>query len=251
MPPLLPNLRRLLVALALAGVATGGMGATAGPATGAVSAAAAPATPAAARPASPWSWPLPGEPTVTRRFDRPDTDYGPGHRGVDLGADAGTPVLAAGNGTVGYAGMLAGRGVVTVVHGELRTTYEPVSVSVHRGQRVTGGDVLGRLAGGHPGCPVSACLHWGLLHGRTYRDPLTLLGRGPVRLLPLSAARTATRERPAGRDAMETDPTAAPPPAAVARDRPLPLRPGLRASTAAALLLLGAGVVVALRSPRT
>lgn len=67
-------------------------------------------------------------PEVTRGFDPPDGPYRPGHRGVDLAAGPGTPVLAAGAGVVGYAGVLAGRGVVTVVHpGDgLRTTYEPV-----------------------------------------------------------------------------------------------------------------------------
>jgi len=187
---------------------------------------------------------------VTRRFDPPDTDYGPGHRGVDLAAGAGTPVLAAGDGTVAYAGMLAGRGVVSVVHGELRTTYEPLSPLVRPGQRVNAGDVLGRLTAGHPGCPAAACLHWGLLHGRTYRDPLTLLGRGPVRLLPLSAEGSPPRTLP-GPGAARAQPDPAPSPMARARDGPLPPGPGRTASTAAALLLLGAGVAVALRSPRS
>ncbi|PZS30856.1 MAG: hypothetical protein DLM59_10785 [Pseudonocardiales bacterium] len=137
--------------------------------------------------AATWQWPLPGRPVVVRGFLPPATPYGAGHRGVDLAGRPGLPVLAAGAGVVGYAGVLAGRGVVTVLHERgLRTTYEPVLVSVTAGQPVAAGAVLGRLAAGHPGCPVAACLHWGLLRGETYLDPLALLGLGQVRLLPLS-----------------------------------------------------------------
>jgi hypothetical protein len=44
--------------------------------------------------------------------------------------------------------------------------------------------VLGELEllGSH--CLPRACLHWGLVRGETYLDPLTLVGRGPVRLVP-------------------------------------------------------------------
>ena len=125
---------------------------------------------------------------VTRGFDPPATAYGPGHRGVDLAATAGAAVRAAGAGVVSVAGSLAGRGVVVVVHGRLRTTYEPVTASVHVGDAVDAGQVIGHLAPGHPGCPVAACLHWGLRRGRDYLNPLDLVGGGPIRLLPLGAS---------------------------------------------------------------
>lgn len=149
------------------------------------------AAPGPRAPDGPWRWPLPvltRAPEVTRGFDPPSDPYGPGHRGVDLAAAAGTSVLAAGPGMVGYAGNLAGRGVVTVVHpAGLETTYEPVRPAVRAGQRVAEGDVLGTLQPGHTGCPRAACLHWGLLRGHSYLDPLSLLRRPPVRLLPLDA----------------------------------------------------------------
>jgi len=135
-----------------------------------------------------WQWPLPGHPAVVRGFAPPTTPYGPGHRGVDLAGRPGMPVFAAGAGVIGYAGMLAGRGVVTVQHtGGLRTTYEPVLALVLSGQRVTAGQAVGALTAGHPGCRPAACLHWGLLRGETYLDPLSLLRVGRVRLLPLHA----------------------------------------------------------------
>jgi hypothetical protein len=92
---------------------------------------------------------------------------------------------------VTYAGLLAGRGVVVVTHGALRTTYEPVTAAVRPGQQVALGEVLGRLAPGHLGCPATACLHWGLRRGEQYLDPVRLVRPGPVRLLPLNRAAPA------------------------------------------------------------
>jgi murein DD-endopeptidase MepM/ murein hydrolase activator NlpD len=142
------------------------------------------------KPALRFAWPLPGSPTVVRAFHPPAFRYGPGHRGVDLAAVAGTPVLAAGAGTVAFAGTVAGHGVVSVDHPRgLRTTYEPVSPTVTAGDRVARGERIGTVQPGHPGCPVTACLHWGVLDGpeqdRQYLDPLRLLAAARVRLLPI------------------------------------------------------------------
>ncbi len=140
-----------------------------------------------------WRWPLAGPVQVTRTFAPGPTPYAPGHRGIDLAGAPGQLVLAAGAGRVSYAGLLAGRGVVVVVHGALRTTYEPVAATVHTGETVTAGEMIGSLLVGHEGCAAAACLHWGLLRGQTYLDPARLLDAGPVRLLPTdgSAAGTA------------------------------------------------------------
>jgi murein DD-endopeptidase MepM/ murein hydrolase activator NlpD len=88
-------------------------------------------------------------------------------------------------GTVTVAGTLAGRGVVVVDHGGIRTTYEPVTARVHVGDAVARGSVIGTLQLAASHCFPRACLHWGLLRGAVYLDPLTLVGAGPVRLLPL------------------------------------------------------------------
>lgn len=136
-------------------------------------------------PSSRWEWPLAGRPRVLRGFAPPAQPWLAGHRGTDLSASPGAEVRAAGAGTVGYAGPLADRGVVTVLHpGGLRTTYLPVHPSVRRGQMVATGEMIGTLQDVPGHCP-SACLHWGLLRDRAYLDPLLLLGHGQVRLLPL------------------------------------------------------------------
>lgn len=144
------------------------------------------AGPAQAATSSGWQWPLAGVPAVLRPFQPPPGPYAAGHRGVDLAAATGAAVLAAGQGVVGFAGMVAGRGVVTVVHGALKTTYEPVTAAVRAGQPVSGGQQIGRLQPptGHCG-PGRSCLHWGLLRGSVYLDPLALLGRTHSVLLPM------------------------------------------------------------------
>jgi murein DD-endopeptidase MepM/ murein hydrolase activator NlpD len=132
------------------------------------------------------TWPLDPPPSVVRGFDPPSSPWGAGHRGVDLLGHVGQQVHAARAGTITYAGTLAGRGVVVVDHGGERTTYEPVSPTVAVGQQVAGGAVLGVLQRGTSHCFPRACLHWGLIRGDTYLDPLLLVGGGPVRLLPLA-----------------------------------------------------------------
>ncbi len=144
--------------------------------------------------------------TVTRRFEPPPTPYAAGHRGVDLGGVPGERVTAAASGTVTFAGQVGGKPVVVVSHGELRTTYEPVRAIVRRGTAVAAGQQIGTLAPGHAGCPVPACLHWGLLRGDTYLDPLATLTPARVRLLPLAGDRVAY---PASTEAAGSSPRSA------------------------------------------
>jgi murein DD-endopeptidase MepM/ murein hydrolase activator NlpD len=130
-------------------------------------------------------WPLQPTPEVLAGFDPPDAPWGSGHRGVDLLGVPGQSVHTALAGRVSFAGLLAGRGVVVVDHGETRTTYEPVTAGVAVGDVVPIGAVIGELQPGGSHCPPQACLHWGWLRGEVYLDPLGLVGGGPVRLLPL------------------------------------------------------------------
>lgn len=133
-----------------------------------------------------WHWPLDPPVRVLRGFDPPEQRWLPGHLGVDLAAEPGTPVRATGSGHVHFAGLVAGTPVVTVAHGDLRTTYLPVDSPLARGDPVAPGDPLGVLAASPTHCASGPCLHWGLLRGGTHLDPLGLLGRGRVRLLPSS-----------------------------------------------------------------
>ncbi|MEU6887602.1 M23 family metallopeptidase [Streptomyces viridosporus] len=140
------------------------------------------------------AWPVGARPRVLRGWEPPATVYGRGHRGVDLAAAPGAPVRAVAAGRVSFAGRVAGRSVVSVELAgtgdpPLRTTYEPVRASVDEGDEVAAGAVVGAVepTGSHCSAP---CVHWGLLRGDAYLDPLTLLPpwllhRGPPRLLPV------------------------------------------------------------------
>lgn len=199
---------------------------------------ATPGAQASGRPG--FGWPLPGVPRVERGFEPPSSPYGAGHRGVDLSATWGSAVLAAGPGRVTYAGLLAGRGVVTVTHaGGLRTTYEPVDPSAHVGDLVVHGSVLGRLSIGHASCRRRVCLHWGLLRGQVYLDPLSLIDTGPMRLLPVGSAALsgAARTVPRRGSAPPLEPAPAPGPGQ--QRRGAPVSPALLAVIGGAALLGG------------
>lgn len=129
---------------------------------------------------------------IVRAFDPPDQPWLAGHRGIDLLASPGSPVVAVLAGRVSFAGRIAGQGVVVVTHGDTRTTYEPVRAAVRVGQPVGAGDLLGELeANDH--CAVGTCLHLGWLRGQTYLDPADLFAAGGLRLLPKGSAEVADR----------------------------------------------------------
>jgi murein DD-endopeptidase MepM/ murein hydrolase activator NlpD len=134
--------------------------------------------------------PVRGPTRVVRAFEAPSSPYGPGHRGVDLATTAGEMIRAAGDGTVRFAGSVAGRGVVVLEHPDTITTeYEPVRPTVHAGEPVARGQPIARIEGTHGSCAPGGCLHWGAKRGGVYFDPLSLLQPlGPVRLLPWSPA---------------------------------------------------------------
>jgi murein DD-endopeptidase MepM/ murein hydrolase activator NlpD len=142
-----------------------------------------------------WVWPLEGPAAILRSFNPPALRWNAGHRGVDLAARSGASVRSAGAGTVRFAGQIAGRGVVVVDHGPVRTTYEPVIAMVRVGTAVVPGQLIGRLGRG-PHCRVT-CLHWGLRRAAEYVDPLQLLGdgdrRGGVRLVGADQREVAKR----------------------------------------------------------
>lgn len=106
-------------------------------------------------------------------FHPPAQPWQSGHRGVDLRGATADPVVAPADGIVVFAGRVVDRGVVSIDHGGIRTTYEPVDPAVEAGAAVTRGSVIGHLG---TGAHCSArCLHWGAILGDEYIDPLTLL----------------------------------------------------------------------------
>ncbi len=138
------------------------------------------------RPRGRYQWPTGAPAAVVEGFDPPAVVWGRGHRGVDLAAAEGSQVRSAAAGTVVFAGMVAGRPVVSIDHGDgIRTTYEPVEPSVSAGETVGAGQVIGTLLPGHRSDGVCA-LHWGARTGpKTYINPLHLLQPAVIRLKPV------------------------------------------------------------------
>jgi len=125
--------------------------------------------------------PVPGP--VARGFEPPSGPYGLGHRGIDLAAPLGTPVVAPAAGRTAFAGPVAGLGWISlgVAPGVLVTVGPLDRPAVRAGQTVPALARLGRLAPGHDGR-----LHLGLRIDGAYVDPLPYLaGDGPPRLAPL------------------------------------------------------------------
>ncbi|WP_433160001.1 peptidoglycan DD-metalloendopeptidase family protein [Kribbella sp. CA-247076] len=221
----------------------------------------------AAAASEPAVWPLTPRPAIVHPFDLPAKPWLPGHRGVDLSGSPGQPVRSATAGTITYAGHLAGRGVVVVSTGPRRTTYEPVVPSVEVGTPVHPGTVVGRLSAAGSHCAPATCLHWGLLEGKHYLNPLTLLPTRPVRLLPHTprpqpdpgSVRHAARQHPAhviphfapsppaehGNPA-PTSPGADPPQVHALADPPVPRGERTAAAVVAttAALTVGAGLLI-------
>lgn len=121
-----------------------------------------------------WAWPV-AEHTFQRGWEPPAHEFAAGHRGVDLPISPGEPVHAPADGTVSFAGPVAGRPLVVMEHGEgLRSTLDAIDPLVHNGDAVHRGEVIGRARGEHCGAP-RPCLHVGARIGDQYVDPTPYL----------------------------------------------------------------------------
>ena len=98
------------------------------------------------------------------------------HPGVDFGANFGTPIQAAGDGTVVWAGPNGGYGNCTIIdHGHgLATLYAHQSnILVHVGDQVTHGQVIGQV--GSTGYSTGPHLHFEVRVNGTPVDPVPYL----------------------------------------------------------------------------
>lgn len=133
-----------------------------------------------------WRWPAPGK--VVTPFSAGADRYAPGqHRGIDVAAEPGTPVVAAVGGTVRFAGAIGTSGLTVSVRsadGRYDTSYLHLSTtSVAAGERIAAGRRIG--SAGQSGAPGSDAphVHFGVRlagsrHG--YVDPLGLLSSRPT-----------------------------------------------------------------------
>ena len=121
-----------------------------------------------------WQVPVSGGLVRPYRAGRHPFERG-AHRGVDLAARPGDPVVAACSGRLAFAGAVAGSRVVTVSCGRWRVTHLPLrAVRVTAGEEVRAGQRLGSVAAN----AAHAGLHVGVRRSRDrfgYVDPWPLL----------------------------------------------------------------------------
>ncbi len=128
-----------------------------------------------------WLWPV--QPfRLEEPFAAPAHRYGSGHRGIDVRPLENQEVLAPADGDIAFSGKVAGRGIVTIDHGDgLVTTLEPIESSLEAGEHVARGAPVGAIAlGGHT--PAGA-LHFGVRLQGEYINPMLLLGGVPRAVL--------------------------------------------------------------------
>ena len=117
------------------------------------------------------AWPTLG--VLISGFGERDRDK---HEGIDLASPEGTPVRAADEGTVLFAGEQKGYGnLVLVAHaGDLVTVYAHNAENlVKKGARVSRGQQIARV--GHTGNATGPHLHFEVRVGARPRDPLGFL----------------------------------------------------------------------------
>src|SRR5512133_838553 len=157
-----------------------------------------------------WTWPVQGP--ILQKFVLGDDPYAAGqHRGIDIGAGAGEPVLAPASGTVSFAGTVPVSGKVVTIQtadGYSVTLTHLGSTSVRRGETVGEGAVVGTIG---PTGEVEhdvAYVHLGIRRSEDpngYIDPLLFL---PAPVAPPAGQAPAPPVTPA--------PSPAPPPAPAA-----------------------------------
>jgi murein DD-endopeptidase MepM/ murein hydrolase activator NlpD len=159
-------------------------------------------TAAAAASAERWSPPVGGP--VVRGYEPPQRPFGPRHLGLDFAVPPGTPVRAAGDGVVVFAGRV-GRAAfaVAVEHdGGPRTTYAYLRRLVIRpGAPVHRGDVLGLSGATGPGHGPGV-VHFGYRVDGRAEDPAVLFHPPPSRISLVPLDRPACHWPASGRSAV-------------------------------------------------
>lgn len=124
-----------------------------------------------AAPAGTVTYRPPVDAPVVDGFRPPPENWNSGNRGLEYAARPGAPVGASADGEVVYAGLIAGKYHVVVLHADgIRTSYSYLSaISVRRGDQVRQGQVVGT---------AGETFHFGARAGEAYLDPALLFGGG-------------------------------------------------------------------------
>jgi hypothetical protein len=181
--------------------------------------------PAPARADAGWVWPVEGAVITAYRYG--GDPYAAGqHRGIDIAAAVGTPVVAATAGEVRFAGTAGASGLTVSIRtadGRFDTSYLHLSsIAVGRGDRLAAGERVGAVGTTGKRSAPAPHLHFGVRDAGTdhgYHDPLAYLPPPPA---------AEPRPEPAPAPAGEPEPARPEP----ARRAPAPA-PGLAGSPSA------------------
>jgi len=99
------------------------------------------------------------------------------HKGVDFAAVTGTPIRAAGDGVIDFAGVQGGYGNIVVIKhwGNYSTAYAHMSrfgSGIRKGTKVSQGDLIGYV--GTTGASTGAHLHYEFRVSNEARDPMSV-----------------------------------------------------------------------------
>jgi Peptidase family M23 len=170
-----------------------------------------------------WVWPVRGE--VITPYRNGTDPYASGqHRGIDIAAGTGTPVVAAAGGEVRFAGTAGSSGLTVSVRtadGRYDTSYLHLSeTSVREGDSVAAGQRLGAVGTTGSRSTTAPHLHFGVRDAgsrHAYHDPLGFL--------PPPTATPPPRDAPAPEPApIPVGPEPAPAPVHAPATRRIPVR---------------------------
>jgi len=134
----------------------------------------------------PSQWPLEGRITglfgkrLSPRSGRPEN-----HKGLDIAAPAGTPILAAGDGLATFVGFQKGYGRALIIdHGNgFSTLYAHASkIFIKSGEVAKRGQVIAAV--GRSGAATGPHLHYEIREDGVAGDPLKVLGLGLLAQVP-------------------------------------------------------------------
>lgn len=121
------------------------------------------------------------------------------HTGIDLAAPMGTPIRAAGDGTVDFVGTQNGYGNIVVLKhwSNYSTAYGHMSrfaSGLHKGEKVHQGDVIGYV--GATGWATGPHLHYEFRVGGTAKDPngMKVVAQAPLSTAELSRFKMAAAD---------------------------------------------------------
>ncbi len=127
-----------------------------------------------------WQWPLERSRQLSRTFLAPATEFGAGHRGIDLPAAVGERLVTPARVRVSFAGRVDDRDGVTLdAGGGWLATFDGATSTLEVGSVLDAGVPVAVVSA----TPHCACVHVGLRYNGEYVNPLLVWGEVPRAVL--------------------------------------------------------------------